>query len=124
METRNDPPNVQEWNADPDYANLGGDGFFGGDLKGILDHFDHLLELGVDAIYLNPIFESPSSHKYDTEDYLKIDDNFGDDQLFEELLTAANDSDVKIILDGCLITLDTTFRLQGSKKRGEESPLR
>lgn len=120
---RNDPPNVQEWNADPDYANLGGDGFFGGDLKGILDHFDHLLELGVDAIYLNPIFESPSSHKYDTEDYLKIDDNFGDDQLFEELLTAANDSDVKIILDGVFNhTGYDFFAFKDLRERGEESP--
>jgi hypothetical protein len=49
---RNDPVGVQPWNSDPVFANLGGDGFFGGDLKGIIDRFDHILELGVNAIYL------------------------------------------------------------------------
>jgi len=47
--------------------------FYGGDLRGVLDKLDYLQELGVEAIYLNPIFVSPSSHKYDTQDYLHID---------------------------------------------------
>ena len=120
---RNDPVGVQPWNSDPVFANLGGDGFFGGDLKGIIDRFDHILELGVNAIYLNPIFESPSSHKYDTEDYLKIDDNFGDDYVFEELISLAEDSGIKLILDGVFNhTGYDFFAFKDLREREETSP--
>lgn len=50
---------------------------YGGDLQGIIDKLDYLAELGVDGIYLNPIFVSPSNHKYDTQDYSHIDPHFG-----------------------------------------------
>ena len=50
---------------------------YGGDLQGIIDKLDYLDELGIDAIYLNPIFVSPSNHKYDTQDYSHIDPHFG-----------------------------------------------
>ena len=52
--------------------------FYGGDLQGIIDKLDYLQDMGVNTLYLNPIFESPSNHKYDTTDYSLIDDNFGD----------------------------------------------
>jgi len=67
---------VMEWGQDvanDDYLN----NFYGGDLKGIMDKMGYLKELGVDAIYLNPIFVSPSSHKYDTQDYDYVDPHFG-----------------------------------------------
>lgn len=119
----NDPNGSQSWDVDPAYANLGGDGFFGGDLKGIIDHFDHILELGVEAIYLNPIFESPSSHKYDTEDYLKIDDNFGNDYVFEEFISLAEDSGIKLILDGVFNhTGYDFFAFKDLREREETSP--
>lgn len=51
--------------------------FYGGDLQGVLDKLDYLKGLGVDAIYLNPVFVSPSNHKYDTQDYEFIDPHFG-----------------------------------------------
>ena len=51
--------------------------FYGGDLQGVIDRLDYLKDLGVEAIYLNPIFLSPSSHKYDTQDYEHIDPHFG-----------------------------------------------
>ena len=51
--------------------------FYGGDLQGVLDHLDYLKELGVDVIYLNPIFVSPSNHKYDIQDYDYIDPHYG-----------------------------------------------
>ncbi len=57
--------------------------FYGGDLQGIIDELDYLDGLGVTALYLNPIFESPSNHKYDTKDFMQIDDNFGDLALFQ-----------------------------------------
>jgi glycosidase len=74
--------------------------FYGGDLKGVLDKLDYLQDLGVTAIYFNPIFESPSNHKYDTTDFLQIDDNFGDLALFQTLATEANQRGIRIILDG------------------------
>ena len=52
---------------------------YGGDLQGIIDKLDYLQELGITAIYLNPVFQSPSHHKYDGESYHHIDPNFGPD---------------------------------------------
>ena len=51
--------------------------FFGGDLAGITAHLDELADLGVTALYLNPIFAAPSNHRYDTSDYLTIDPDLG-----------------------------------------------
>lgn len=66
---------VDDWNQLP--AADGIREFYGGDLKGVIDKLDYLKELGVDAIYLNPIFVSPSNHKYDTQDYDYVDPHFG-----------------------------------------------
>lgn len=81
--------------------------FYGGDLQGIIDELPYLDGLGITAIYLNPIFESPSNHKYDTTDFLHIDDNFGtigNDALslatFTQLVNDAHALGINIILDG------------------------
>lgn len=74
--------------------------FYGGDLQGIIDKLDYLQQLGVTVLYLNPIFESPSNHKYDTADYGVIDDNFGDLTAFQTLATQAAARGMRIILDG------------------------
>lgn len=74
--------------------------FYGGDLQGIIDQLDYIRDLGVTAIYLNPIFESPSNHKYDTTDFFVIDDNFGDLATFHALVAGANARNIRIILDG------------------------
>ena len=65
----------KDWDAMP--KNLDVARFYGGDLQGIWDKLDYLQELGVEVLYLNPIFVSPSSHKYDTQDYDYIDPHFG-----------------------------------------------
>jgi glycosidase len=91
----NDPVNVKPWGSKPTHQ-----GFQGGDLKGIRDHFDYLLDLGINAIYLNPIFQSPSTHRYDTVDYYRIDPRVGDEQEFLDLLEFAHKKKVRIILDG------------------------
>lgn len=65
---------VTEWEKYP--AQMGVREFYGGDLQGILDHLDYLQELGVDVLYLNPIFVSPSNHKYDIQDYDYVDPHF------------------------------------------------
>jgi len=73
--------------------------FFGGDLAGILQQLPYLQELGVTALYLNPIFTSPSSHKYDTVDYTQIDPHFGNNELFAELCAELRRRGMRLILD-------------------------
>jgi glycosidase len=86
--------------ADSDCPGIYSQNFYGGDLQGVLDKLDYLQALGVTAIYFNPIFESPSNHKYDTTDYRLIDDNFGDLALFQTLVDGAHARGMKVILDG------------------------
>lgn len=66
---------VTDWFKYPD--NMDVRSFYGGDLQGVMDKLDYLQELGVDVIYLNPIFVSPSNHKYDIQDYDYVDPHFG-----------------------------------------------
>ncbi len=73
--------------------------FFGGDLKGVQDRIPYLKELGVTAIYLNPIFTSYSTHKYDCIDYFHVDPHFGGDQALESLSKALHENGMKLILD-------------------------
>ena len=74
--------------------------YFGGDLKGIEQKLDYLQSLGVTCIYLNPIFEAQSNHRYDTSDYEKIDSVLGTQADFEHLCAEAEKKNIKIILDG------------------------
>jgi cyclomaltodextrinase len=94
-DSRTDPINVQPWNALPTVR-----GFQGGDLRGIIQKLDYLLDLGINGLYLNPIFLSPSTHRYNTTDYLKIDPKLGDIQDFKALIEVAHRNDIHIILDG------------------------
>ncbi len=73
---------------------------YGGDLKGIIDRMDYLKALGVNVIYLNPVFASISSHRYDTSDYKKIDPILGTEGDFTKLVEAAKKYDMHIVLDG------------------------
>src|SRR3954469_24963352 len=80
------------------FADADGDGM--GDLRGIIDHLDHLAELGVDVIWLSPIHKSPQDDNgYDISDYQDIDPLFGDLATFDELLTAAHSRGLKLIMD-------------------------
>lgn len=74
--------------------------FYGGNLKGIIKKLNYLSDLGVSVLYLNPIFDAYSNHKYDTGDYMKIDDMFGDEEIFKELCEKAAEKGISIILDG------------------------
>ena len=75
-------------------------GIYGGSLKGIQNDLPRIAELGFTAIYLNPIFEAASNHRYDTADYTKIDPILGTEQDFTELCKAAEKLGISIILDG------------------------
>ena len=74
--------------------------FFGGNLKGVIAKLDYLKELGITGLYLNPVFEARSNHKYDTGDYMKIDPMFGDEAVFRQLIEESEKRGIKIILDG------------------------
>ncbi len=74
--------------------------FFGGDANGIREKLDYLADLGVTTIYLNPIFESSSNHRYDTADYMHIDPIFGNEDEFRALCVEAKERGIRIMLDG------------------------
>ena len=90
-----DPPNVQDCGTPPNIWD-----FQGGDLRGILQHLDYLLGLGINGIYLNPIFAATSNHRYNTSDYFNIDPKLGTLADFRALIDAAHRNNIRIILDG------------------------
>jgi 4-alpha-glucanotransferase len=85
---------------DPQTGNLAAYDFFGGTLDGVIDKLTYLKSLGVSILYLNPIFQSVSNHKYDTGDYKTIDAQFGGNEGFARLQTAAAAVGIRLILDG------------------------
>ncbi len=74
--------------------------FFGGDLDGVIEKLPYLYNLGITCIYLSPIFEAASNHKYDTADYSKIDPSFGDEEIFGRLCAEAEKLGIRVICDG------------------------
>ena len=92
-------PWTHDWYRQEDWAEATGEGFYytaqlrryGGDLQGVLDRLDYLHDLGVTALYFNPINDAPSLHKYDARTYRHIDRNFGPDPQGDEALIAAED---------------------------------
>ncbi len=103
---RSDAVMIEDWdNGVPEYpeypgAHLENNTFFGGTLYGVIDKLDYIKSLGVDLIYLSPIFESYSNHKYDTGDYMKVDAMFGGDLALAKLISEASLRGIGIILDG------------------------
>jgi len=89
------PSNLEPWESPPTVF-----GFKGGDLLGVEEHLDYLLDLGVNAIYFNPIFQSASNHRYHTHDYYRIDPLLGGDRAFRTLLDTAHARGIRIVLDG------------------------
>src|SRR5450756_211036 len=89
------PNNLEAWDAAPTRH-----GFKGGDLLGVSEHLDYLQDLGITAIYFNPIFQSASNHRYHTHDYYQVDPILGGNPAFFELLENAHRHNIRIILDG------------------------
>lgn len=90
--------NAVWWPADD--GEIHNNDFFGGNLKGIEEKLPYLKSLGVTCIYLNPIFEAHSNHRYDTADYSKIDPLLGNEKDFSQLCLAAKKLEMHIVLDG------------------------
>ena len=96
--------------------------FFGGDLQGIIDHLGYLQDLGITGLYLCPIFESPSNHKYNTTDYFEIDRHFGDKETFRQLVEQAHLRGMKVMLDAVFNHIgDQSAQWQDVLKHGEKS---
>ncbi len=94
-----DPHDVPQYAAHPGDP-LANDLFFGGDLYGVARKLDYLKKLGVSCIYLSPIFDARSNHKYDTGNYFSVDSMFGGNEALDELLACAKERRIAIILDG------------------------
>lgn len=90
----NDPANTEPWGSVPTRDN-----YMGGDLQGIIQRLDYLVDLGINALYLNPIFTATSNHKYDTINYFEIDPAFGTVADLEELVAKCHERDIKVVLD-------------------------
>src|SRR5699024_7587248 len=73
--------------------------FFGGDFQGVIDHLDYLVDLGINGIYFTPIFKAYSNHKYDTLDYMEIDEQFGDKETFRKLVTESHRRGIRALHD-------------------------
>lgn len=92
----NDPDGVLEWGS-PIKTHRD---FYGGDLQGIINRLDHIEGLGVNGLYLTPICQSDSNHKYDINDYMKVDDHFGNNELFKSLVQKSHDKGIRVMVDG------------------------
>lgn len=87
--------NLESWESPPTVY-----GFKGGNLFGVIDKLDYLQDLGITAIYFNPIFASPANHRYHTYDYFSVDPLLGGNQALTELLQEAHERGIRIVLDG------------------------
>lgn len=85
----------EDWHAMPTLQ-----GYKGGDLWGVMEQLDYLQDLGINAIYFTPIFQSASNHRYHTHDYYQVDPMLGGNPAFKELLDAAHQRNIKVVLDG------------------------
>ena len=118
----NGNPNISPDNTVPWDSNPTPKSFYGGDLEGIRSHLPYLEELGINAIYLTPIFESLSNHKYDTFDYMEIDSHFGDKKIFRKLVNEAHEKGIRIILDAVFNHCSDQFEpFKDVLKHGENS---
>ncbi len=103
---RDDAEENADWeNGIPQFARKNGDPlannvFFGGNLWGVIEKLDTLVEMGITVLYLSPVFEAASNHRYDTSNYEKIDAYLGGDAAFDTLIKEAHSRGMKIILDG------------------------
>ncbi|NET71853.1 MAG: DUF3459 domain-containing protein [Sphaerospermopsis sp. SIO1G2] len=88
-------PQWEDWDASPTLQ-----GYKGGDLWGVIEELDYIQSLGINAIYFTPIFQSASNHRYHTHDYYQVDPLLGGNAAFQDLLNAAKERNIKIVLDG------------------------
>jgi glycosidase len=116
----NDPPGAQPWGTPPTRENV-----FGGDLRGIREGLPYLADLGVNALYLTPIFAAGTNHRYDTHDYLAIDPALGDVEQLRALVAEAHRLGIRVVLDAVFNHCgDGFWAFRDLLERGAESPYR
>ncbi|MGC9394619.1 MAG: glycoside hydrolase family 13 protein [Anaerolineae bacterium] len=112
------PANLESWESPPTRH-----GFKGGDFLGILEHLDYLEDLGVTAIYFNPIFQSAANHRYHTHDYYTVDPILGGNQAFAQFMEAARRRGMRVVLDGVFNHASRGFlQFNHIMENGEQSP--
>ena len=89
------PANLEPWDSPPTRH-----GYKGGDLLGVVERLDWLTDLGINAIYFNPIFQSASNHRYHTHDYYRVDPLLGGNEAFRSMIDACHDRGIRVVLDG------------------------
>ncbi len=117
----------KNWGEEPEYRQVEdiktlGNDFFLGDLKGIEQKLSYLKDLGVSVLYLNPIFEASSNHRYNTGCYEKIDPMLGDEADFVSLCESAKKKGIRIILDGVFSHTGSDSEYFKSAQESRESP--
>lgn len=113
----NDPQNVQAWSDEPTYFNR-----YGGDAVGIQEKVGYLKDLGINAIYFNPIFKSPSNHRYDASDYKLVDPEFGTNAEYFGLTRALDKAGIRTMLDFAFNHTAVDFGpFMDLRSKGEES---
>ena len=117
-----------DYDKDTDYINLpwgqipNPKSFAGGDLKGIQKKLPYLQELGINALYLTPIFKSISNHKYDIQDYFTVDAMFGSNEDFTALVDAAHAKGIRVVIDAVFNHVsDQCCQFQDVLKNGKKS---
>jgi cyclomaltodextrinase len=109
---------IDPWGSEPTST-----GFQGGDLEGVTSRLGYLESLGVDALYLNPIFASPSNHRFDAVDYYQVDPLLGGNEDLERLVTESHKRGMKVILDSSFNHVHPSFfAFQDLMRNGPESP--
>ncbi|MBN8595883.1 MAG: DUF3459 domain-containing protein [Anaerolineae bacterium] len=89
------PTNLEPWDSPPTWQ-----GYKGGDLYGVIEHLDHIQDLGINAVYFTPIFQSACNHRYHTHDYYQVDPLLGGNPAFYALRDALHARGIKLVLDG------------------------
>ncbi len=89
------PAHLEPWDSDPTDH-----GYKGGDLIGVIERLDYIQDLGITALYFNPIFQSAANHRYHTHDYYQVDPLLGGNDAFDRMLAACHDRGIRVVLDG------------------------
>ena len=114
------PAGLESWESPPTVH-----GYKGGDLYGVAERLDWLRQLGVTALYLNPIFQSASNHRYHTHDYFRVDPMLGGDEALDHLLAACRLRGMRVVLDGVFNHTGRGFlQFNDILENGEASPWR
>jgi glycosidase len=113
----NDSADVQPWDATPTYGNR-----LGGDIEGVRRHLPYLVDLGISSVYFNPIFKSPSNHRYDAEDFRVVDPQFGTNAQFSALTKELGSKGIRTVLDFVFNHTATSFApFADIREKGEAS---